>query len=286
MTTQTSIEDNSATPPKTSSSKTLKKTFIGIGILITVITVIAIVLLLIYFSQFNGKWGDQEVFGQFGDFLGGVLNPVLGFATIILLVVSLSLQMEELSLTRAELKAANCEAEQSRKAMQAQVSHLQKEAKLNEMTRVMADLRESLKQILNYSYPLNGHQQQTLKEKIPSLVRTRNYEIDIKISDILYDSTAKQVIYNTLRESIAKEYNETTISSNNNHWANLEIIIGNFSNVALMYFSVSNSPQLAEVYLTEALNMLKTLKQVFESELISNLMDEISYKLTMSLSSN
>ncbi|WP_286729929.1 hypothetical protein [Acinetobacter sp. UBA1297] len=35
---------------------------------------------------------DQEVWGQLGDFIGGLLNPLFGFISIILLIKSLSLQ--------------------------------------------------------------------------------------------------------------------------------------------------------------------------------------------------
>ncbi|MGL4476173.1 MAG: hypothetical protein ACRCT7_17220 [Shewanella sp.] len=97
-----------------------------------------------YLSKFNGELGNQEQFGQFGDYLGGVLNPILGFATVVLLVVSLKLQMNELALARKEMMAANVEASLSREAMQAQVAHLDKEAKLNEIIRLLNDVKNKI----------------------------------------------------------------------------------------------------------------------------------------------
>ncbi len=46
----------------------------------------------------------QESSAQFGDYFGGVLNPIFGFATVSLLVWSIQIQLRELKLTRDELK--------------------------------------------------------------------------------------------------------------------------------------------------------------------------------------
>ena len=115
-----------------------------VGFIIAVVVAAAFVVLSVYLTKFNGQLGNQELFGQFGDYLGGVLNPILGFATVVLLVVSLKLQMNELTLTRQELIAANVEASLSREAMQAQVAHLDKEAKLNEIIRLLNDVKNKI----------------------------------------------------------------------------------------------------------------------------------------------
>ncbi|WP_311398491.1 putative phage abortive infection protein [Neisseria cinerea] len=48
---------------------------------------ISIVILSIYFYQFHKfPLGNQEVFGQFGDYLGGILNPILTATNIFLLI--------------------------------------------------------------------------------------------------------------------------------------------------------------------------------------------------------
>lgn len=63
--------------------------------LIIIIIVIGSVILGFYFFQFhenlsddNGKWGE------FGDFFGGVMNPILGFINLFLLSTTLSLQIK------------------------------------------------------------------------------------------------------------------------------------------------------------------------------------------------
>ncbi|MEO3988146.1 hypothetical protein [Plesiomonas shigelloides] len=71
----------------------------GMSKLIIAISIISICLILaIYFYHFgsNSSLGNQEIFAQFGDYFGGVLNPILTFSTVILLYLSIKLQEHEL----------------------------------------------------------------------------------------------------------------------------------------------------------------------------------------------
>ncbi|QYK02791.1 hypothetical protein [Shewanella psychrotolerans] len=113
--------------------------------LIILLALLGACILALYFMNFSGSWGNQADFGAFGDYVGGVLNPVLGFATVGLLVWSLKMQRDELSLsrqelalTRQELAETKEETSLSRLAMEAQVAHLKQEAKLNELRGVLS----------------------------------------------------------------------------------------------------------------------------------------------------
>lgn len=46
-----------------------------------------------------------EHWGQFGDYIGGILNPLVAFAALTLLAISVQLQRTELAATRNELSA-------------------------------------------------------------------------------------------------------------------------------------------------------------------------------------
>lgn len=59
---------------------------------------------IFYFYNFNGAAGDQEKFGQFGDFIGGVLNPIFSFLSVVLLISSIHLQRKELNNVVEELE--------------------------------------------------------------------------------------------------------------------------------------------------------------------------------------
>lgn len=87
----------------------------GKGILwsvgIAAIAIIAGVLGTYAIKFSNYAWGGPADWGMFGDYVGGLANPLLSFLTIFLLIVSLYYQNQELAATREELS-------QSRKAMQ------------------------------------------------------------------------------------------------------------------------------------------------------------------------
>lgn len=105
-----------------------------------VIVVSGILLISFYIFTFWGTaYSDKEYFAQFGDFLGGVLNPILSFLTIVLLVFSLKYQLIELRMTREEL--ANQSKEQA-KNNQTQLEL----AKLNEHALILPSLKSALEE--------------------------------------------------------------------------------------------------------------------------------------------
>jgi uncharacterized membrane protein len=91
-----------------------EKTFSFLSWAVPVFALVAIIIILfIYFSKYHGDLADQAVFGAFGDFVGGLLNPVFTFLTILLLIYSINFQMDELKLTRNELKTSAVELAES-----------------------------------------------------------------------------------------------------------------------------------------------------------------------------
>lgn len=66
---------------------------------------IAVGCYALWFSTHGMSAADK--WGQFGDFLGGVVNPIIGLATVILIAISLLTQREELRATQRELKDSN-----------------------------------------------------------------------------------------------------------------------------------------------------------------------------------
>jgi len=73
---------------------------------------------------------DPEQWGQLGDYLGGVLNPVFGFLSVFALLVALVLQTRELKLSREALKLSQEELKATREeqAKSAAALALQNEA--------------------------------------------------------------------------------------------------------------------------------------------------------------
>ena len=76
---------------------------------------------------------NVEHFGQFGDFIGGTLNPILAFLSFMALLYTIKIQMDELKLSREELEATREELKESRIAQQEQSESLKLQ---NEATKL------------------------------------------------------------------------------------------------------------------------------------------------------
>lgn len=73
--------------------------FVGLGVFVVVSGV--------YFLQFHGPAAaSQGTWGEFGDYVGGVINPIFGFITVVVLVETLRVQRRDLELSRIELEAS------------------------------------------------------------------------------------------------------------------------------------------------------------------------------------
>ncbi|MGZ8161061.1 MAG: hypothetical protein ACXWT4_19985, partial [Methylobacter sp.] len=77
--------------------------------LVLFICIVAVVLVCSYFFSFSfplPKGGDkaQEIWGQFGDYVGGILNPLFSLTTVAALLYTIILQSKELHESTEQLK--------------------------------------------------------------------------------------------------------------------------------------------------------------------------------------
>ncbi|WP_419770937.1 MAG: putative phage abortive infection protein [Candidatus Marinarcus sp.] len=63
---------------------------------------------------------DAEHFGQFGDFIGGTLNPILAFLSFMALLYTIKIQMDELKFTRDELKESRIAQQEQSQSLRLQ----------------------------------------------------------------------------------------------------------------------------------------------------------------------
>lgn len=81
--------------------KVVKKLFL----LVPAGFILLAVVVGLYFFQFFGPLSDDgSSWGEFGDYVGGVLNPVFGFLALIALLWTIALQSKELRHSTQELK--------------------------------------------------------------------------------------------------------------------------------------------------------------------------------------
>jgi hypothetical protein len=66
---------------------------------------VAILVIMFYFINFhNGLSTEQEVWGQFGDYIGGTLNPLFSLAALFALLRTISLQSKQINDTEKQLE--------------------------------------------------------------------------------------------------------------------------------------------------------------------------------------
>lgn len=100
------------------------------------------VLLLAYALYFGWHLGqkpalDAEKWGQFGDFFGGLLNPMVAFAAFYWLTQSVKLQKTELSETRKAL-------EDSALSQREQVAQSERSTRIAALTAVLNALQQQI----------------------------------------------------------------------------------------------------------------------------------------------
>ena len=116
------------------SSRRVRK---ALRLLVGSAIVLVVSVFAAYFLAFNsGLSVQQEVWGQFGDFVGGTLNPILSFFSLLALVFTVTLQVHQLDIARAELKNSQSELLATREELRrsADAQHLTAMA-LNEQVK-------------------------------------------------------------------------------------------------------------------------------------------------------
>ncbi len=102
-------------------------------VFIAVLLVFSVVLVT-YGAKFHGGLSaKQSVWGQFGDFLGGTINPILGFMTVMILVATLRVQQKELKDTREAVK-------ENANLIAGQVALLEQQGMENTFFKLLEDL--------------------------------------------------------------------------------------------------------------------------------------------------
>ncbi|WP_226410574.1 DNA translocase FtsK 4TM domain-containing protein [Shewanella glacialimarina] len=235
--------------------------------LITFLAFVAACLLALYFLNFNGGWGNQGDFGAFGDFLGGVLNPILGFATVGLLIWSLKMQMKELShsneqlaLTRQELKETKEETALSRQAMEAQVTHLKQDAKLTELQGVLKAQLDIINDLLTTQVYSRATDRGPIEITFDKILNNHNEVLRYKgaLSE-LQDSDDPNPL-NIIGKS-------------------LEIQIIQLGHISLEYSKETNSKLYALPYLVNAISLLSKFYKFQPNKSIEILLKEIDTQI-------
>jgi uncharacterized membrane protein len=85
--------------------------------------ILIIIVLALYFWNFGfyGFSNSQGDWGTFGDFIGGTLNPLLAFLSLIALLTTIKIQSQELKETRKEIKDSSTALQEQSKSIKIQI---------------------------------------------------------------------------------------------------------------------------------------------------------------------
>jgi len=86
-----------------------------------VAVIVLIFVILFYIINFHEGFSiKQEDWGTFGDYVGGLLNPILSFFALLALLITIVFQSRELKLSREELELTREELKRSSDALEKQ----------------------------------------------------------------------------------------------------------------------------------------------------------------------
>lgn len=165
------------------------------------------------FSNFKID-SNVEHFGQFGDFIGGTLNPILAFLSFMALLYTIKIQMDELKLSREELEATREELKGSRIAQQEQSESLKLQ---NEATKLQI-FESTFFQLISVFIELKRDITSNKKERVNGLVGK-----EFKSDSVIITLNSIETI-----SSFVKEINDKYLGNYNDFNKDYEAITGSY----------------------------------------------------------
>lgn len=90
----------------------------SLALIVAIASLVIVTVFVSYFIMFDGfLTARQDYWGQFGDFIGGTLNPILSFLTLMAIVLTVVLQHKQLEMSRVELDISRLELEATREEL-------------------------------------------------------------------------------------------------------------------------------------------------------------------------
>ncbi|WP_421715687.1 putative phage abortive infection protein [Arcobacter arenosus] len=217
------------------------KVFIIIG------AIFILCVLMFYLIKFShlGISNDQAIWAQFGDYFGGVLNPVFAFLAFIALLITIKLQNEALNQSKDELELTRKELEKSAKAQEEQSASLKLQNKATELQIFENTFFKLIELWVNTRTNIKYGKYYGLEAVIQIKANTKDS------SDTRFNKYIKPYIEQTLK--ILQYIENSNIEEKNLYF---DIFSSQFSGDELeyieIYFKESEDKELIEKYLLNA----------------------------------
>ena len=161
------------------------------GIVILIFLLITFSIFYAYFTSVDGSFFPSErgALGQFGDYFGGALNPIFGFASFLALLVTITYQSKELKLSRTELELTRVELANSAKALASQ----NKAIEIQSFEQTFFSWLSTYRELLNSVSETNHHKQKSVGRE--ALYQLWDYNLN---SRSIYQSMCTRDLYGQL----------------------------------------------------------------------------------------
>lgn len=199
-------DENTTSHQKTESERRFERAAKWLPRIAVLLTLI---LLGIYFGNFkvflgNNVFGDNNAFGTFGDFLGGALNPILGFLTVWLLITSIRFQMEELRYTRVEIQEST---DINRETKELHATNMKNERDMFVVKSVVENLTLLIEQV-HYLQTVGEYSIVHSMMKNPEdYLRVRKINFNEYMEQTKMDFNTQAKFHNINKERLAKFFN-------------------------------------------------------------------------------
>ncbi|NRF14118.1 hypothetical protein [Vibrio coralliilyticus] len=136
------------------------KHLLSLIIIFTTLIIISIVSFYAFHFQELEISTDPEKWGPFGDFFGGVLNPILAFFSFLALLYTIHIQQNELELTREELKSSVSAqkdtatfAKNQNEISERQIKEMEINEKKNDIYKIISTIDKKVSSIFDTEVP-------------------------------------------------------------------------------------------------------------------------------------
>ncbi|WP_125184894.1 hypothetical protein [Leptospira meyeri] len=167
-------------------------------------------ILLLYRETFGTELSAiHEHWSEFGGFISGTIGTFLSFITVLLLIITIYLQIEELRATREELKFASEQIAQNR--LESERNNILFEKQI-EQAEMLAFERKKTDSVLNVLQSLNIDIENLLKKPIPYLVYNPNTKNTVDYRNLMTGPLLSEYLHypdlsiKHIKETVAYEY--------------------------------------------------------------------------------
>jgi len=124
-------------------------------------SIIAIIVFGFYIYDFGElpRSDNNAAWGAFGDYIGGLLNPIIAFFALIALLLAIYIQ-------KVELKAAREQLTETNQVMKDTRTHYENEAKKSELNNILEKTGDRLDKLIIENLPLSSSNRATIRQLI------------------------------------------------------------------------------------------------------------------------